>query len=162
MQTQAHVPSYLDAVPAGADLYRKATTALDQIPMSVVLLAARLAVADVFWRSAQSKLASWPTTIQLFANEYKVPLLPPVAAAYLATATELTASVLLLLGFLSRAAALALIGLTAVIQLAVYPENWPDHILWASLLLLIVARGPGSVSLDRLLMHVVRQERVYG
>jgi putative oxidoreductase len=131
-------------------IYAHACHLLDRIPLDAVQLVSRIAVADVFWRSSQSKLASWQSTIQLFTNEYKVPLLPPELAAYLATATELTCSVLLVAGLFSRAAALALLGLVAVIQLAVYPEDWPDHILWASLLLLILARGPGAISLDYL------------
>jgi putative oxidoreductase len=120
----------------------------DRIPLSLVQLAARLSVAHVFWNSAQSKLASWPVTQQLFAMEYHVPLLPPDVAAPLATATEVAGSVLLTVGLLSRGAALALLGVVAVIQLFVFPENWGEHALWASLLLLIVARGAGVLSLD--------------
>ena len=120
----------------------------NRIPLSLVQLAARLSVAHVFWNSAQSKLASWPVTQQLFAMEYHVPLLPPDIAAPLATATEVAGSVLLTVGLLSRGAALALLGVVAVIQLFVFPENWGEHALWASLLLLIVARGAGVLSLD--------------
>jgi putative oxidoreductase len=120
----------------------------NRIPLSLVQLAARLSVAHVFWNSAQSKLASWPVTQQLFAMEYHVPLLPPDVAAPLATATEVAGSVLLTVGLLSRGAALALLGVVAVIQLFVFPENWGEHALWASLLLLIVARGAGVLSLD--------------
>jgi len=122
----------------------------DGIPLSLVQLAARLAVARVFWASAQTKLASWPVTEQLFAYEYQLPLLDPALAAWLATATELTGAVLLALGLFSRFGALMLLGVTAVIQLFVFPQNWPDHALWASLLFLIVARGGGVVSLDHL------------
>jgi putative oxidoreductase len=136
-------------------LYTRACDLLGRVPFSAVQLVSRLAVADVFWRSSQVKLASWQSTIQLFANEYKVPVLPPETAAYLATATEIAGSLLLVAGLLSRAAALALLGLVAVIQFAVYPENWPDHILWTSLLLLILTRGPGVVSLDYLLGRAV-------
>ena len=125
----------------------------NRIPLSLVQLAARLSVAHVFWNSAQSKLASWPVTQQLFAMEYHVPLLPPDVAAPLATATEFAGSVLLTVGLLSRGAALALLGVVAVIQLFVFPENWGEHALWASLLLLIVARGPGVLSLDWIVKH---------
>jgi putative oxidoreductase len=130
--------------------YRKLLNIADGLPLSAVQLLSRVAVAHVFWNSAQSKLASWSTTLQLFANEYHVPLLPPDIAAPLATATELTGSVLLFFGLLSRLGALALLGVTATIQLFVYPENWGEHLVWASLLLLIVFKGPGKLSLDHL------------
>jgi putative oxidoreductase len=122
----------------------------DRIPLSLVQLVARLAMAHVFWNSAQSKLASWPVTVQLFAMEYRVPVLPPDVAAVLGTATELTGSILIFLGLFTRLGSLALLGLVSVIQLFVYPQNWPDHLLWASLLLLLLARGAGVISLDYL------------
>lgn len=134
-------------------LFKNLIGLADRIPLSLVQLAARLSVAHVFWNSAQSKLASWPVTQQLFAMEYHVPLLPPEIAAPLATATELAGSVLLTIGLLSRGAALALLGVVTVIQLFVFPENWGEHGLWASLLLLIVARGPGVFSLDWIVKH---------
>jgi putative oxidoreductase len=130
--------------------YRKLLGVADGLPLSIVQLMSRVAVAHVFWNSAQSKLASWQTTLQLFTMEYHVPLLPPDIAAPLATATELTGSVLIFLGLLSRLGSLALLGVTATIQLFVYPENWGEHLVWASLLLLIVFRGPGKISLDHL------------
>jgi putative oxidoreductase len=125
----------------------------DRTPLSLVQLAGRLAIFNVFWNSAQSKLASWPVTLQLFAVEYRVPLLPPDIAAALATAAELGGSVLILLGLFTRFAALALLGVAAVIQLFVFPSHWGEHLLWASLLLLMVARGAGTLSLD----HAVKQ-----
>ena len=128
--------------------YRRLLGIADRLPFSVVQLLARIGVAHVFWNSAQSKLASWQTTLQLFTNEYHVPLLTPEIAAPLATATELTGSVLLFFGLCSRLGALALLGVTITIQLFVYPENWGEHLVWASLLLLIVFRGPGKISLD--------------
>jgi putative oxidoreductase len=122
----------------------------DRIPLSLVQLAARIGVAHVFWQSAQSKLASWPVTLQLFAMEYRIPLLDPAVAAPLATAAEITGSLLLFFGLLSRLGALMLLGVVATIQIFVFPENWAEHLLWASLLLLILARGAGAISLDRL------------
>jgi putative oxidoreductase len=131
-------------------LVRKALAAAESIPLSAIQLAGRLAIANVFWNSAQSKLASWPITIQLFAMEYRVPLLPPEIAAPLATATELTGAVLIFLGLFTRLGALALLGIVAVIQIFVYPGHWGEHLLWASLLGLLLARGAGVVSLDHL------------
>ncbi len=121
---------------------------LESVPLSLVQLAARVAVARVFWQSAQAKLASWPVTEQLFAYEYNLPLIDPAIAARLATAAELSGAVLVAFGFGSRLGALILLGITATIQIFVYPQNWPDHLLWASLLLLVIARGPGVVSFD--------------
>jgi putative oxidoreductase len=125
----------------------------ERIPLSVVQLAGRVAIFHVFWKSAQSKLASWPVTLRLFALEYRVPLLPPDVAAVLATAAELGGAILIVLGLFTRFAALALLGLVAVIQLFVFPGNWAEHLLWASLLLLFVARGAGAFSLDHLALR---------
>jgi putative oxidoreductase len=80
--------------------------------------------------------------------EYHVPLLPPQIAAPLATATELVGAILIFVGLLTRLGALALLGVVAVIQLFVFPQNWGEHLLWASLLLLLIARGAGALSLD--------------
>jgi putative oxidoreductase len=88
-------------------------------------------------------------TFFLFREEYKVPLLPPDVAAYLATIGELAFSVLLLVGLASRLSALGLFGMTMVIQLFVFPDGWPEHILCIALELL--SRGPGAVSLDHLI-----------
>jgi len=86
----------------------------------------------------------------LFREEYQVPLLPPDLAAYTATFVEHLFPVLLVVGFASRLSALGLLAMTLVIQLFVYPSGWPQHILWIGLLLLIIARGPGAISLDHL------------
>ncbi|GIL03111.1 MAG: hypothetical protein BroJett030_30100 [Alphaproteobacteria bacterium] len=131
-------------------LYLGALRQADRIPLSLVQLLARVAVARVFWQSAQTKLASPLVTEQLFAYEYRLPLIDPGLAAWLATATELVGAALVFLGLFSRAGALMLLGVAAVIQVFVFPQNWPDHALWAALLLLIVARGAGAVSLDHL------------
>lgn len=128
---------------------------LDAIPLSVPQLIARLAVANVFWRSGQTKLANWDSTIQLFQNEYHVPLLPPDVAATLAASCELGCSVLLVLGLFTRLATLPLLGMILVIQVFVYPANWPDHLLWTALLLFVLARGPGVISVDHLMGRVV-------
>ena len=126
----------------------------ERIPYSVVALVSRFALASVFWRSAQTKVSGLSIreeTFYLFREEYKVPLLPPDVAAYLATIGEHVFSVLLLVGLASRLSALGLFGMTMVIQLFVFPDGWPEHILWVALQLLIVSRGPGAVSLDHLI-----------
>jgi putative oxidoreductase len=125
----------------------------DRIPLSVVQLASRVAIAHVFWNSAQSKLASWQVTQQLFAMEYHVPLIPPEIAAPLATATELCGAILLFFGLFARLGAAALLGMVTVIQLFVFPGNWGEHLTWASLLLLILVRGAGAISID----HFIRR-----
>jgi len=126
---------------------------LESVPYWLLALPLRLAVATVFWNSGTSKLANWSTTIELFTDEYKVPVLPPEIAAYLAASIELTTPVLLVLGLLSRPAALVLLGMTAFIEIFVYPQAWPTHIQWAAMLLVLVCRGPGMLSVD----HLVRR-----
>ncbi|OHV90859.1 DoxX family protein [Mesorhizobium sp. ORS 3428] len=143
--------------PAGlVGFCRRAIKLPEDIPFSLVQLAARVAVAHVFWQSAQSKLASWPVTLQLFANEYNLPFIDPSIAAPMATAVELTGSVLIFFGLFSRVAALMLLGVVSVIQIFVYPENWAEHLLWASLLLLVLTRGAGVVSLDCFFERILR------
>jgi putative oxidoreductase len=127
----------------------------ERIPYSLIALVARLAVANVFWRSGQTKVEGFlsikNTTFFLFREEYMVPLLPPDAAAYLTTYAEHIFSVLLVIGLASRLSALGLIFMILVIQIFVYPAGWPEHILWFAPLLLILAHGPGAISLDHLL-----------
>jgi putative oxidoreductase len=124
---------------------------LERVPLSLLQLLFRIAVGAVFFRSGLVKIQSWDSTVALFAYEYNVPLLPPAIAATLAASIELSAPVLLLVGFGARFAAAAMLGMTAVIQIFVYPQNWPDHILWFSLLSLIIVRGAGNFSLDALM-----------
>ncbi|MGB2931436.1 MAG: DoxX family protein [Methyloceanibacter sp.] len=127
----------------------------ERIPYSFVALVARFAAASVFWRSGQTKVEGFfrlkDNTFFLFREEYMVPLLPPDVAAYLSTIAEHVFPVLLLLGLASRLSALGLLVMTAVIQTFVYPDGWPEHILWVAPLLLIIARGPGVISLDHLI-----------
>ena len=128
----------------------------ERIPYSVVALVPRFALASVFWRSGQTKVSGFAIreeTFFLFRDEYKVPLLPPDVAAYLATIGEHVFSVMLLVGLASRLSALGLFGMTMVIQLFVFPDGWPEHILWFALELLIVTRGPGVIAVDYLVWH---------
>lgn len=123
---------------------------LGLLPLSVIQLMARFSLAVIFWRSGQAKIANWDLTLQLFANEYKVPILPPEIAAPMAAAVELSTPILLVLGLFTRVATLPMIGMTLVIQIFVYPMSWADHLVWMTLLLLLLSRGPGVVSLDHL------------
>ncbi|WP_432258059.1 DoxX family protein [Cupriavidus sp. TMH.W2] len=124
---------------------------LERVPHTLLALPLRLAVATVFWNSAMTKLADWNAALELFREEYRVPLFPPEIAAYIAVSIELTAPVLLVLGLATRPVALVLLGMTAVIEVFVYPLAWPTHIQWAAMLLVLLCRGAGNWSLDHLL-----------
>jgi putative oxidoreductase len=138
-------------------LMQRAVGLLDRVPYTLLALPLRAAAATVFWNSAQAKLANWDTTIELFTDDYKVPLLPPEFAANMALGIELTTPVLLVLGLLTRAAALVLLGMTTVIEIFVFPQAWPTHIQWASILLVLLCRGPGKLSLDHVLWRRLRR-----
>jgi putative oxidoreductase len=121
---------------------------LEAVPYALLALPLRLAVATVFWMSGTTKLANWDTAVALFADEYRLPLLPPALAAVMAASIELSTPVLLVLGLLTRAAAAVLLAMTAVIEILVYPLAWPTHIQWAAMLLVLLCRGPGRLSPD--------------
>ena len=125
------------------------------IPNDVIALVARLGVAAIFFQSGRTKvdgiLHVTDGTYSLFREEYHVPLIPTDVAAHLATYSEHLFSILLVLGLFTRFSALAFLGMTAVIEIFVYPDAWPTHLSWAALLLLLVARGGGAWSLDRAL-----------
>ena len=134
---------------------RRLYAGLESFPLAIVELMMRIGVGAVFFKSGLTKIANLEITVDLFREEYKVPLLSPELAAPLATAAELTAPILLALGLLTRPAAAALLGMTAVIQLFVYPANWSEHLLWASILLYLVTRGPGALSVDHLVRRTI-------
>ena len=96
-------------------------------------------------------LANWETTLDLFETEYALPFLPPHPSAYLAVAIELSTPPLLVLGLLTRPVATVLLGMTVVIEVFVYPLAWPTHIQWAAMLLVLLCRGPGKLSVDWLI-----------
>ncbi len=121
---------------------------LDAVPYALLAIPLRLAVATVFWNSGMTKLANWDATLQLFVEEYQVPILPPELAASIAASIELSTPVLLVLGLLTRPAAAVLLGMTTVIEIFVYPQAWPTHIQWAAMLLVLLCRGAGGFSLD--------------
>jgi putative oxidoreductase len=137
--------------PVLRDAVTKFLRWLDRVPYTLLAIPLRLAVAQIFWSSAMTKLPSWKTTVALFRHEYQVPLLPPEVAAYMATSIELATSVLLVLGLLVRPAAAVLLGMTAVIEIFVYPQAWPTHLQWAAMLLILLTRGGGALSLDWLI-----------
>jgi putative oxidoreductase len=147
------MPSNARTLPG---LMNRAVGWLEAVPYWLLALPLRAAVAVVFWNSAMAHLANWDTTLELFADEYQVPLLPPALAAYMAVSIEVTAPILLVLGLLTRLTALVLLGMTTVIEVFVYPQAWPTHIQWAAMLLVLLCRGPGALSLD----HLIR--RAYG
>jgi putative oxidoreductase len=138
-------------------LVDRAISLLDSVPYTLLALPLRVGAAAVFWNSSQAKLANWDTTIELFTEDYKVPLLPPEIAANMALSIELTTPVLLVLGLLTRASALVLLGMTAVIEIFVFPLAWPTHIQWAAMLLMLLCRGPGKFSLDHVLWPRLRR-----
>ena len=147
MSAQATSFANTAAARAAADVLRW----LDNVPYTLLAIPLRLALAVVFWNSAMAHLASWDTTLYLFASEYKVPVLPPNLAAYMAVSIEVSTPVLLVLGLLTRPAVLVLLGMTTVIEVFVYPQAWPTHIQWAAMMLVLLCRGPGKLSLDHLI-----------
>lgn len=130
---------------------RGAYSLLDRVPLSFPLLIARIATCSVFLRSGLVKLSDWAGTLDLFRDEYMVPVIPYQAAAYMAAGLELGCSVLILVGLLTRVSVLALFGMIATIQIFVYPTAWPDHIQWTGFMLFLLLRGPGAISLDHLI-----------
>lgn len=140
-------------------------SAFASIPYSATALLARFSLAAVFWKSGQTKIEGlavdlvdgtftlgWPrlsdSAVFLFREEYKLPLLSPELAAMLAATAEHLLPLALLLGLATRLSALGLLVMTATIQLLVYPGAYPTHGLWAALLLMLMAQGPGAISLD--------------
>src|SRR5256885_11486796 len=130
---------------------RKIIAWLEAVPYSVLATPLRLGVAWIFWSSAQVKLITWQRTIELFAEESRVPLLAAEIGAAMALSIEIACPILLVLGLFTRLAVLVLLGMTAVIQIFVYPEAWPTHLQWAAMMLVLLCRGAGALSIDRLL-----------
>lgn len=133
-----------------------AAAALERwIALDLVLLVSRIGIAAVFFYSGRTKVEGWLTVtdsaVGLFRDEYHLPLVDPAFAAHGAAYAEHLFPILLVLGFFTRFAALALLGMTLVIEIFVYPDAWPTHLSWAAPLLLLAACGGGKVSLDRAL-----------
>ena len=144
----------LTFIKAQAD---RAIGLLNTIPYSVIALLARAATFSVFFRSGTQKLSDWGATLMLFQNEYHVPVLPPEVAAYMAASLELGGSILVLVGLATRASVLALLGMILVIQTFIYPEAWPDHIQWVAFMFILLARGPGVISLDAVIARGLKR-----
>ncbi|WP_426024136.1 DoxX family protein [Brevundimonas sp. PWP3-1b1] len=135
-----------------ARIHQRVTDAVPEWPLALLL---RVGIAAPFFLSGRTKvdglLTLSPSTQYLFAEEYHVPLLAPDVAAYMATYAEHALPILLVLGLLTRPAAIGLLLMTAVIQVFIIPTGWPTHLLWAGPLIYLIARGPGAASLDRVL-----------
>jgi putative oxidoreductase len=141
----------------------------ERFPYSLLGLLGRFAIANVFWMSGQTKLAGDPVCFAygfcaklnpfsladsaefLFANEYKLPLLPPIVAAHMGALAEFILPILIMIGLGTRFAALGLLFMTAVIQIFVYPGSYPVHAMWATILLMLIKFGPGKIAIDHLI-----------
>ncbi|MFZ1326264.1 MAG: DoxX family protein [Candidatus Contendobacter sp.] len=137
----------------------------DRIPDALIALLGRFSIAAVFWKSGQTKVEGLAidliggefslgipklseSAVALFQDEYRLPLLPPELAAPLAALAEHTFPILILIGLATRFSALALLAMTLVIQTFVYPDAYPTHGVWAAVLLYLIAKGPGALSID--------------
>jgi len=145
-----------------------------RIPHSLVAFIGRFSIAAVFWKSGQTKVEGfvidlidgqfnlgWPrlsdSALALFKEEYRLPLISPEIAAPMAAFAEHALPLLILLGLGTRFSALGLLVMTLVIQVFVYPGAYPTHGVWATVLLYLIARGPGVISVDHLLARRHRQ-----
>lgn len=137
-----------------ASYRRSGAAAARLLPPDLLLLVARLGIASIFFMSGRTKVEGLLTltdsTYELFRSEYMLPFMDPAAAAQVATYAEHLFPIMLVLGLFTRPAALALLGMTLVIQIFVYPDAWSTHLSWAGLLLPLIAQGAGVLSLDRL------------
>jgi putative oxidoreductase len=131
-----------------------ASAARTLLPLSLLLLVQRLGIAAVFFMSGRTKIDGLltvnDTAFELFRSEYALPLVKPQIAAYAATYSEHLFPLLLVLGLFTRISATALLIMTLIIEIFVYPDAWPTHLSWAGLLLPLIALGGGKLSLDRL------------
>lgn len=148
MASQTAAPSWR------APFDRFASLASAALPASLLLLVQRLGIAAIFFMSGRTKVDGLLTVndsaFELFRSEYALPLVPPESAAYAATYSEHLFPLLLAVGLFTRLSAMALLAMTLVIQIFVYPDAWPTHLSWAGLLLPLIAFGGGRFSLDRM------------
>jgi len=139
-----------------------------RVPDTLIALLGRFSIAAVFWKSGQTKVEGFAidivsgdftlgiprladSAVALFRDEFRLPLIPPEIAAPMAAFAEHLFPVLILIGLATRFSALALLVMTAVIEIFVYPDAYPTHGVWATVLLYLMARGPGVFSLDHLI-----------
>ncbi len=155
----AQPSAYARAASGLQPLLKRTIDLLEGVPLSIHLLLFRLAIASVFLPAGFLKLASWESTIALFQDEYMVPVLPPVLAATMATTFEVGCSSLLIAGLATRLATLPLLGQILTIQLFVYPQAWHEHLVWGAILLFLLTRGAGAVSLDHLISRWLNGRR---
>lgn len=167
MNTRTDPTSVTTAADAGRlpRMMRQFITLCTHLPNSLLAFVARFSIAAVFWKSGQTKVQGleidivsgnfalgWPrlsdSVVDLFRDEYRLPLVPPEIAATLAAFAEHLLPVLILLGLATRLSALGLLGMTMTIQLLVYPDAYPTHGTWAAVLLYLMVHGPGKLSLD--------------
>jgi putative oxidoreductase len=140
-------------------IIQRAIAAMGCVPDWLIALAARVFPAAVFWQSGQTKVAGFhlkPSAIALFQNEYQLPLIDPVIAAHISAFSEHFFPILLVIGLATRFSASALLFMTAVIEIFVYPGAWPTHGVWATCFLVVISRGPGWLSLDHLIARKYR------
>lgn len=160
-----HTPAKRLATPHWAQYITLAIALFSRIPDALIAFLGRFSIAAVFWKSGQTKIDGLSvdfiagdftlglpkladSAIMLFEHEYALPLLPPALAAMLAAFAEHVFPMLILIGLATRFSALALLGMTLVIQLFVYPGAYPTHGVWATVLLYLIAKGPGAFSID--------------
>jgi putative oxidoreductase len=167
MNTRTEKLSAIATADAGliAGLIRRFISVVQRIPNTLLAFVARFSIAAVFWKSGETKIQGfavdivnreftlgWPrlsdSVVDLFRDEYHLPLVPPEIAATLAATAEHLFPVLILLGLATRLSALALLGMTMTIQLFVYPDAYPTHGTWAAVLLYLMVHGAGKLSLD--------------
>lgn len=174
MNTQANSYTGSSAPTSISQLVRWVIARFSQIPDAFIALIARLSMAAVFWQAGQTKIQGfvvdivnaevhlgWPrlsdSVIPLFMDEYRLPLISPAVAAPMAAFAEHLFPLMLVLGLATRFSAMAMLGMTLVIQFLVYPGSYATHGTWAAALLFLMAHGPGKLSLDHLIAS--RQRR---
>lgn len=145
--------------PTGLDWLDTLRARLASFPLSLIQLAGRIGVGATFFKAGVLKYQSWEFTVKLFQDEYRVPLLDPTVAARIAMVQELTIPILLFLGLATRIATIPLLGMIAVIQTFVYPNAYNEHLVWGSILVLLLTRGPGVFSIDHLIERYARRVR---
>lgn len=146
----------------------------ERIPYGLIAVVSRFSIAAIFWKSGQTKVQGFAldivsgefqfgmphlsdSAVFLFQEEYQLPLLAPELAAIMGAVAEHVFPALILVGLATRFSALALLIMTLTIQLLVYPGAYPTHGVWAAVLLLLMAKGPGSISIDHLISKKIGQ-----